>query len=375
MAKARRTEEDSPESWWRQSRRLWLVVALAGSIVVVVGVVVATSIGGSLPTRVTDIAAMPAAYQIVYRVDENSGGLTKETWEVFTQTDPFGGSDLTYQSDPRDGGPPVTGTVSSFDHLYDLAGGLLTLVSARQPGPPSGVQALGGELAEMGRRGLAQDIGRSLVARENCTVFRLAEPPVGPLSTPNGSGHDDMCIDGFGLVLREDWTYQGTLVLQRVATEERIGSADAAVTGPPSESAARDAQVPAVLRVMPQGSSSFLDDPPAPTGLAARPAVATIAFNPSDPNQVTDTSMIWSFVGGGQLITVEAGTGAIPWAPSGTPTQTITLTGLGAASSALRSDGPEIRVQLVGGRWIRVRGTVPLETLARYASELMLAGL
>ena len=374
MAKARRTEEDSPESCRRQSRRLWLVVALAGSILVVVGAVVVTAIGGSSPKHVTDIAAMPAAYQIVYRVDEKSGGLTKETWEVFTQTDPFGGSDLTYRSDPRDGGSPSTGTVSSFDHLYDLAGGLLTLVSARQPGPPSGVQALGGELAEMGRRGLAQHIGRSVVAGENCTVFRLAEPPVGPLSISNGSGHDDMCIDGFGLVLQEDWTYQGTLVLQRVAVEERIGSADATVTGPPPESAARDAQVPAVLRVMPQDSPSFLDDPSAPTGFAARPAVATIAFNPSDPTQVTDTSMIWSFVGGGQLITVEAGTGAIPWAPSGTPTQTVVLTGLGAASSALRSDGPEIRVQLVGGRWIRVRGTVPLETLARYASELMLAG-
>ncbi|HUE58234.1 MAG TPA: hypothetical protein VMO88_01495 [Acidimicrobiales bacterium] len=357
----------------QRSRRIWLylsvaIVAVAALIAVLIGS------GSSSPLRINDVSAMPAAYQIVYRVDESNGGAVKEAWEVFTQTDPFGASDLTYHSDPRSGASPVTGTVSSFDHLYDLAGGLLTLVSARQPGPGSGIQALGVELAELKARGLAHAIGRSAVAGESCTVFRLAEPPVGPIAAPNGSGHDDMCINRSGLVLREDWTYQGALVLQRSAVEERVGTADPAVTGPPSELSAREAQVPTLLRLLQPTAQSFLANPPAPAGFAAPPAVATVAYSPSDPTQVTDTSMIWSFVSDGKLITVEAGQGTVPWAPAGTPTQTLALGGLGAATSALRSDGPEIRVQLGGARWVRVRGTVPLEVLAAYASGLKLAG-
>ncbi len=317
---------------------------------------------------------MPAAYQIVYRVDQSGGGVTRESWEVFTQTDPFGASDVTYQSDPRNGASPVTGTVSSFDHLYDLAHGQLTLVSARQPGPGSGIQALGVELAELKSRGLTQVVGRAVVAGESCTVFRLGEPPVGPISAPNGSGHDDMCIDRSGLVLREAWTYQGRLVLQRTALQRRVGTADPTLTGPPPESSARDTHVPPVLRLVEPGAQSFLADPPLPAGFAAPPTVATVAYSPSDPTRVIDTSMIWSFVSGGKLISVEAGQGMLPWAPAGSPTQAVALAGLGAATSALRSDGPEIRVELSASRWVRFRGTVPPEVLARYASELTLAG-
>jgi hypothetical protein len=202
----------------------------------------------------------------------------------------------------------------------------------------------------------------------------LGEPPVGPIAAADGSGHDDICIDRTGLLLREDWTYQGRLVLQRTALQERVGAADPTLVGPPPESSARDAQVPAVLRLVEPTAQSFLANPPLPTGFAAPPAVATVAYSPSDTTRVTDTSMIWSFVSGGRLITVEAGQGMLPWAPAASPTQTVVLAGLGTATSALRSDGSEIRVQLDGARWIRVRGTVPPETLARYASELTLAG-
>jgi hypothetical protein len=101
--------------------------------------------------------------------------------------------------------------------------------------------------------------------------------------------------------------------------------------------------------------------------------VGAVARNPNEPLQVTDISAIWSFSSGGAVITVEAGQGQIPWAAGGPVTQ-LQLRGLGPASSALRSDGPEIRVQLDQDRWVRVRGTVPPGQLAGYASEVALAG-
>ena len=51
----------------------------------------------------------------------------------------------------------------------------------------------------------------------------------------------------------------------------------------------------------------------------------------------------------------------------------VTLPGLGTATTALRSDGPEVRVPLGAGRWVRVRGTVPLSELVSYARRLTAA--
>jgi hypothetical protein len=291
---------------------------------------------------------------------------------VLTQTSPFDVSDLTYGSDPRAGVAPSTGTVSSFDHLYDLAGGRLTLVSDRQPGAGSGIDAVAVELQELRDRGLVQLLGRSNVGGESCELARLGEPPVGPIALPQGTGHDDMCIDRSGIDLREVWTYHGAVVEERTAVEVRIGPPDPVIHDAPSLSSAQRSSARPVLSVAQTTGPSYLAMPPMPEGFTARPAVATVAYNPTDPNQVTDTSTIWSFSSGGAVLTVEAGQGQLPWGPGNTPTDTVRLNALGTASSALRSDGPEIRVELDRGRWIRVRGTVPPERLASYASGLTL---
>lgn len=341
---------------------------------VAVAPLAACSSGSAAPPRTPDVAAMPAAYQILYRVTVSNGPSPQQKWEVLTQTDPFDVSDLTYGTDPRSGGQPQTGAVSSFDHLYDLANGGLTLVSDRQPGPGSGVQGTGVELAELVRLGLAKTLGRSVVSGDTCQVVRFGEPPVGPITPPDGSGRDDVCIDRSGLEVQEAWTYHGKVVLERSALQIRIGSTDPSITEAPPLSAARPSGAPAVLKVIQPAGQSYLATPPDPSGFAARPAVSTVAYNPSDPNLVTDVSTIWSFSKGGAVVTVEAGQGQLPWDPNGAPTESLNLTGLGQASLALRSDGPEVRVQLDQDRWVRVRGTIPAPDLSRYASELTLAG-
>jgi hypothetical protein len=46
--------------------------------------------------------------------------------------------------------------------------------------------------------------------------------------------------------------------------------------------------------------------------------------------------------------------GQLPWSRGDTPTRPVRLAGLGPAVVALRSDGPEIRVDLSGSRWVSV---------------------
>jgi hypothetical protein len=103
-----------------------------------------------------------------------------------------------------------------------------------------------------------------------------------------------------------------------------------------------------------------------------------VAFRLPDPQAPTSTAaatVVWAFVDGPRVITVEAGTGRpgqLPWRPDDTVTRPVTLSGLGRATTAVRSDGTEIRVDLGGGRWVRVRGTVPVRDLVAYAQQLTL---
>jgi hypothetical protein len=261
--------------------------------------------------------------------------------------------------------------------LYDLQGGHLSLVSDRQPGPGSGDQALGPELGALVARHLAEPLHQTkLVAGQRCTVFRFSGPPAGPITPLSGADHDDLCIDNVGLLLSEQWTYNGHVVLQRTATTVSLtASGPRPVGAPPVSTALVAPSSTDLLEATTAGShASFLASPPAPAGFTPQPVLSTIAFDPTQPGQVDDSSTLWSFVRGGDSITVEAGQGALPWQAGDTTTAPIRLVGLGEASSALRSDGPEIRVELGQDQWVRVHGTVPLAELAAYASKLRIGG-
>jgi hypothetical protein len=93
------------------------------------------------------------------------------------------------------------------------------------------------------------------------------------------------------------------------------------------------------------------------------------------PTSTAAASVVWAFVAGPRVITVEAGTGRpgqLPWRADDTVTRPVTLRGLGRALTAVRSDGAEVRVDLGGGRWVRVRGTLPVGDLVVYAQQLTL---
>src|SRR2546421_411822 len=211
--------------------------------------------------------------------------------------------------------------------------------------------------------------GERLIGARSSRTDQLLEPPVGPIRPPGGpSEHDDLCIDGGGLVLSEAWTLDGRLVLGRTATAVRLsGFSLPAVEGasPPKAGASRAVAAP--------GSGGLLARPRPPPGFQA---LAPVQFGLPDPMQspsLVAASVVWSFVRGPDSVTVEAGSerpGQLPWQADDTVTEPLRLAGLGPARSAIRSDGAEVRVDLGGGNWGRVRGTVPASALADYASGL-----
>jgi hypothetical protein len=87
----------------------------------------------------------------------------------------------------------------------------------------------------------------------------------------------------------------------------------------------------------------------------------------------TAFTVVWAFTQGARVISVEAGReagGALPWHSDETVTRDIELAGLGPAATAVDSHGYELRIDLGGGHWVRVRGTVPLDDLVAFGHHL-----
>lgn len=323
-------------------------------------------------------SAFPTSYTVVYRVVRNG----VHQWEVLSVQRPFQASDLVYTTAaaPGSGDRPVSGVISSMTMLYTLDAQTVHAVTSRQPGPPSGDEFLGGEVAQLRARGLANVLGTSrIVAGRTCENYRFSGPPAGPIAAVgSGTGdHDDLCLDDAGLVLAETWTYRGQQVLTRTAVSVASAATglvnDTAPAAPSTEGAL--APGPLAATVIPDAyPRSVIATPPTPTGF--EPAGPALDFQLPDRNQPSQSaarSVVWAFVDGAHLITVEAGrqsSVSLPWMEGDTPTTAVMLHGLGAASTAVRSDGFEVRINLGNGDWVRVRGTVPLDQLVGFAHLL-----
>lgn len=354
---------------WTAGRIVALAVLVLGGATVAITLLLSHGSGSAF-------SAPPQSYVVVYRNVIN--GVPQ--WEVLAAQRPLEGSDLTYRTPTRPGVTATAdaGTISTATGLYTEGAEGVQLVSGRQPGPPSNDLWLTIEMRDALARGVAVDLHRTRnIAGMRCSVYRLSDPPSGPLHQLNMAvGHDDVCLAANGLLLSETWTYHGAVVEQRTAVTVAIGSWPAATPRPGSTASAAPASAAAALVTPDAHPVSFLAAPTAPSGF--RPAVSPVDFRLPDsehPAQTVAATVVWTFIHGNRVITVEAGRergGVLPWSNDGSPTHAITLPGLGDASTALRSDGPEVRIDVGAGRWVRVRGTVPPAELTDYAGTLRL---
>jgi hypothetical protein len=309
--------------------------------------------------------------RIVYRIDQPNAATR---WAELVAVRPFRVRAGTYDHRPKRGERPDAGTLTTVDGLFQLRPEGVQEISGRQPSPGTGDQWLVSQLADAVDRKLARRVGSAHVARRDCTVYRFAEPPVGPIAALGDGDHDDLCLTADGLLLREVWTLEGKVIQQRTAIEvdttgrglDDLLDSPATIQSPPDGPVATHSDA----------GSSFLSDPAPPSryALAARDAFAL--RQPSDQGPVTlYTSTVWAFTRGAELVTVEAGdssaSGKLPWLDRD-PSRRVKLP-IGDGVTVIRNDGGEIRVDLGGSRWVRVRGTIPLADLVRYARTLRTA--
>lgn len=351
-------------------RRRTVLIAVLALAVAAAGTLLGLHLAGGA-TQVRPILARPSAYQIVYRVTAQNG---TQSWEVLTVHRPFASSDLVYDHDPATGGAstPTSATWFDVDGLYTLDGsGTVRRVAGRQPGLTGSDQALGIELDGLVARKQARDVGRSMsVAGRRCRVYRFLEPPVGPIKVLTGSDHDDLCIDADGLVLAEHWMLKGRAAYDRVALRVQLG----AVTDPMTEAGAKPLPGSTPTPSATPGTDPDAPIAPPPTPAGYSPGQTDVFTLPAATGGgVQARSTVWAFTRGSDVISVEAGFergGQLPWDGQPTPTQALRIPALGTATTALRSDGPEVRVSLGSGRWVRLRGTVRLADLVSYAQQL-----
>jgi hypothetical protein len=311
------------------------------------------------------VGARAPSFRVLYRVlHTEAENHPTVAWELLTVQRPFLASDLNFKTKPNlDAlGAPDSGSLTDVDHLYTYSGDALHVIAGRQPGLGAGDQALIEITNDAVARKLARVKQTAVVAGRSCTTVQFVEPPVGELAAfTKAKSHDDVCITRDGIILREQYTLNGRLLLTRQAvqiTDVPDGAFDT--------SAAQDVTsgLP-VPRVAPMEAG--LTPPPTPNGYAADVAVDFFFPRPDAPTQLAYASKIWTFTKGASLITVELGAGqVVPW--SRAHNRSVQL-GANRASSVVRSDGIEIH-WTNQDHWMRVRGPMPLVQLLAYARQV-----
>lgn len=307
---------------------------------------------------------VPDRYRITYRVETAESA---ESTDVLTLDRPF---------DSR----LDTGTstqVSTFRRLSFTGAGAEPVVVAQPPGPAASDLRLDLVLPN----GVVETRGRRTIAGRECQVYRSGVPlTTGGVSAPSEDERTDTCVGADGLVLAEEYVVDGDVLLARTAVEVEID--------PEVEPAAFDVGDPtvpvdrgggSVLEVEPTSrrEGSFWELPAPPRGFrlhgryAVVPPQADVFGDPTREGELV-ASAADVFVRGPDVVVVDQGAtlrGAEAFPP--TPGARVEpIDGLGDAEVLPLPRGPELRVRLDGGRFVRVYGTVPVEDLLAVARSL-----
>ena len=222
------------------------------------------------------------------------------------------------------------------------------------------------------------------VAGRRCQVYRTSAELSGTTFVVPDSDTDfvDVCIDADGLLLESLESFQGKLIRQRVALRVAL---DVDVTDDDVNQIPHEQTLPAIqgggsVREMeptskPVGKFLELDAPPAGYTLLGRYEVVPPQPNIAQPETRGEVVAAVSdvFVDGPSTIIVERGArldkGA-PWEPDDRLPDIDLGPLLGTGEFIAGITGGEVRARLVGGRFVRVYGTAPLDQLVTIAKGL-----
>lgn len=366
----------------RRRRRVAKVVLIALPFVVAIGVLLYLVTrpdprAGSerLPDGPVAVASrIPESYRITYRVEDRLGG-TVSTERVSVRR-PFDARTEVLEGPPP-GSDELSVQVSSFARL-----GLGETVLQTPPDVALADRRPDASLEAGLERGLALELERRRVAGRMCRVIRVRiDETTRRLAAvdPESTSFTDVCIDEAGLVLEEVDTVDGDIVRREIAVEvdEDVSLDDELfrVGEPTLEARQGGGSVrEADPSSRPQGTFWELEDVPSGFEHRGRYGVVPPQTGFDDPvarrRIIAGVVDVW--VDGPDVIVVDQGAtleGADPFGdtPGAEP---VDLGELGEGELLLSLRTPEVRIELGGGRFVRVYGSVGSDVLTRVAQGL-----
>ena len=335
----------------------------------------------SLPEAVP-IEHVPDAYRIEYEVRTSNGPDAAETVtsEIVQVDRPFRSLVTT-----RVGDRLVTGRVSDLTRLLQFTDGRWTELQTPPAMAATDVR-LDGVLDDLVDDGTVQrldDVRR--VAGRACQVHRMGGPVAGGTLTPftDLRDHADVCVDGDGLVLSEEWTADGEVVQRRTALVVDVDPDfdDDTFTVADAETLAATEGGGSAKRVAddaPFGDRTWaLGSLPDGFELEGRWAVVwprlSAAVDPTaspSDGRVAGIATAWAH-DVDAIVLEQGGTsdGSPPYAAH-PDADLVDIDGLGTAEVITDGRGTEVRVAQEAGAFVRLWSTLPRATVLRLASEL-----
>lgn len=333
----------------------------------------------------SDLPPPPDLLEIVYRVERVATGvvdtehrLVRRPFEVRIETHRGEPVEVDLDADPTVLDVAVLGGAETGGVDQDR---LLVVV------PP--VASLRGshlrtDVAAADAAGVLEPLGYGRkISGRSCAELRTgAGLDGGILRRPTETGHNDVCVDDDGLVLREEITTGGAVIERRTAV-----SVDTSPELEPDELATafaplgyripEDAGGGRVRRLTPDsrppGVAHYeLASPPPGTELLGRFGVLTDSV--AGANAAGPTSAVLSivdvYVGGGEVVTIENGAALLGGPVLGRGEVEVPLPFAPQATAVFLTSGIEVRAPLPTDRFVRMTTTLPLERTVELARSL-----
>lgn len=320
--------------------------------------------------------AFPERYRITYRVSITGA----ETTEVLEVVAPFDSRTTSYRG-ASTSGTPLDEREQSFGVLATRANDQTTVLQAPPAlaGPRPASAILTAEDAGLVERREVRE-----VAGRRCQVWRTGgQLAATTFIPPADDDYIDLCIDADGLLLEEWQVHEGTAIRQRVAVDVDRGGVDPTTLSqlPRKATLSIDQGGGSIVETAPTARplGPFLQVPAPPEGftLRGRYTVVPPQVGLVDPEmrgkRLAATTDV--YVRGVDAIIIEGG-GVLdlsdPWSVEEAFPDVDLGGAIGTGELVPGRSGGEVRALLGSGRYLRVSGSVDLDTLVDVARSLVL---
>ena len=327
------------------------------------------------------IERTPLTYRVVYRLEEFTGAEVALSTDKVWVRRPFESRLETWRGAPP-GERRLSAQVGAFARRRNESTSAEAVVLGVPPGAPPSDVRLAPALRDAEAAGLLERREVRRVADRPCQVYRSGQLlSASSLKAPTAAEYTDSCVDAAGIVLEELLVLDGEILSRRIAesvVEDAVVDDELFETG---DRTLEPADGGGLVRRMGEGlpTGEFLRFDPAaiPAGFEWKGRFNVIPSQPenfADPQRVgaRETSFADVFVRGADYLVIDQGgtlQGVDPFTEDpASPRRDVGA--FGAAEVRLSALGVELRVKRSGGRFLRLRGTLPPAELAPIGASL-----